>query len=607
MIGQDFSGTGLLRHVTRRIGDGKGYPFPGPVKVCSVELGVVAVLTSESSIIIYNLRGYAEHKYYPLSVREEFLKRQSSVNEQQLTEQLKHVSPGEDWQLSFLKSVGVSVTDLTQEIDDNSQSTPYSFIDVQPTNLCKVPNRNAIAITDARFRVHILDLDTQRIVESFGKGGFGPGEFAVPTSVATLPINVECSRLSPDGNSIQGIHSDTFVFVGDSQVTQKVRVFWPDYTQAAEVGGLGPALGQFHGIASISCFDPNSSVASLRHPEATIVEPWDTSSSDPGLAAPVPVKMASSQVVSASTATAGLPVPATAQWAAPDTAHLPPWYRGQQHPEDLEDMLYEETFMGNFLVAQRRKRVFRSASTDEHDDPDAGDDRYLEDLVELPTGREDDRHRSSVRRAGSHQSLSAESSRLSAKSADSAGGSVTRPTTAETDQFPAVDADGGIPMAMEGAEDSSAERIFDILCITRSKTLDHIVVKEEKTPGRESGFYISNSVSPIRTTYPCLLDLLKAQHQHSFTLGGDTRPYVYMAACDQGNYRVQVFRFYWTQNFLYRPELRLAYVIGGADRSYVELFEPTSVAYTPTGTAAGMVPYSVGVWAVVMLVHCRHH
>jgi hypothetical protein len=35
---------------------------------------------------------------------------------------------------------------------------------------------------------------------------------------------------------------------------------------------------------------------------------------------------------------------------------------------------------------------------------------------------------------------------------------------------------------------------------------------------------------------------------------------------------------------MFKPEMQLAYVIGGAQKKYVELFDPTSVEYTPTGT-----------------------
>jgi hypothetical protein len=573
MIGQDFGGTGAQRHVTRRLGDGRGHPFPGPVSICSVRLGVIAVLTSENSIVIHNLRGYSEHKYYPLSSKESVLRRQSVVDAQ-LIEQARPKSPEDDWQVAFLQRSGVSVTDLLKDIDNNSQTAPYSFIDMQPTSICKVATRNALAITDSRFCVHILDLDAQTIIQTFGKGGYGAGEFAGPTSVATLTILLNNCPLDD-------AQFGTFYFVGDSQAAQKIRVFWPDFTQAAEAGGLGPARGQFHDIASISCFDPsNATVTSLRHTgtaaspaeERTTTGQGSTTSAAIALLGGVHCADTATGFTAASTA------PGAGPWSAPDTACLPSWYRGKQCFEDLEAMLYDECFHGNFLVAQRKKRVFQMAAMDGDVQDDLGNSVDSEDLLELPAAKSGCSYSlrpggttsSGVLRSASQESFGSGSVAHSLLATVESEGRTLTAAPEEQDDEP---------------DDLKAERIFDVLCISRFKKLDHMVVRENKSPGFELGYYVSNSVDPVRMTYPCILDLLKAQKQHRLTLGGDTRPYVYVAACDQGNYRVQVFRFYWTQNFMFQPELQLAYMVGGASKSYVELFDPTAVAYTPTGTS----------------------
>ena len=507
MIGKDFQSTGTVRSITHRIGDGNGYPFQGPIRVCFIRRGVFAVLTKDNSIIIRNLRGYSEHIFYPLSSKETILQRKSvrdlsSADQESDTK----VEPEEDWQAAFMTRHG-EASNNRQTFETESSTAPFTFIDMQPTDICKVSGKNALAVTDSRFFVHILDLDEKKVTETFGRPGYGPGEFTAPTAICTLSI--PCNE---DTN-------DVFYFVGDSLSTQKVRVLTATTSgsggssdsgssgtqQIAEVGGLGPALGQFKNISSISsCYNARTT--------------RQTRGTAPG------VKRSKYHIREC----------------------LPSWYKGRQCFEDLESMLYEESFAGNFLVGLRKERVFESTASSRAAVV-VGPDSPLEGDAEMDSA------------IGTEES---EGERLSESKNEEV-------ESQEEEQ--------------EQEEDTGEERTFDVLYISQTKRLEHLTVRENKSPGFDLGFYVSNSVAPVRETFPCLMDLLLAQKQQRFTLGGDTRPYVFVAVCDQGNYRVQIFRFYWTKNFMFRPEFKLAYVLGGAEKQYIELFDPAAVAYSPTG------------------------
>jgi hypothetical protein len=186
MIGQDFDATGNPRHITHRIGDGRGNPLPGPATLCYVKRNVFAILLKNGAIHIRNLRGQTDHIYYPLHLKDELKRRRSS-----LLELVEQKDPVDDWQVAFLKKGNPSVAVLEQPIDDDSSVTaPFTYIEFKPTALCKVPNKNMLAVTDSRFCVHILDLTSRSIIHTFGKGGTGIGEFIAPTSISAISVNV---------------------------------------------------------------------------------------------------------------------------------------------------------------------------------------------------------------------------------------------------------------------------------------------------------------------------------------------------------------------------------------------------------------------------------
>ena len=294
---------------------------------------------------------------------------------------------------------------------------------MQPTDICKVSGKNALAVTDSRFFVHILDLDEKKVTETFGRPGYGPGEFTAPTAICTLSI--PCTENT----------NHVFYFVGDSLSTQKVRVLTATTSsgsggssdsgssgtqQIAEVGGLGPALGQFKNISSISsCYDARTTL--------------QTRGTAPG------VKRSKYHIREC----------------------LPSWYKGRQCFEDLESMLYEESFAGNFLVGQRKERVFESTANTAVAVV-VGPDSPLEGDAEMDSAIDAEE---------------SEGERLSESKKEEV-------ESQEEEQ--------------EQEEDTGEERTFDVLYISQTKRLEHLTVRENKTPGFDLGFYVSNSVAPVR-------------------------------------------------------------------------------------------------------------
>lgn len=308
----------------------------------------MAILTKDQVIALRQLRGITEHIYYPITMRDVVLNRRSvrnllrkqesvTLDEQQLTiengeQNQQIVCTGSDTARTDEKEerIETECEDEEEESEDGDEyeeniSAPFTFLDMQPLSICKLNGKNALVITDSRFCAHILDLDEHRIVHTFGKGGTGIGEFMLPSAVATLQIH--SSDVVSDAPRV-------FYFVGDSQTTQKLRVFNDEYSQVAEIGSMGPRHRQFNNIASVSCYDPFATSTVTPHVHAYMRSTTTNTTDD-----------VSNVMVAYNPTTSADP-------------NLPQWYRGDQSVQELEDMLYDDEFRGNFLIARDRPFVY---------------------------------------------------------------------------------------------------------------------------------------------------------------------------------------------------------------------------------------------------------
>ena len=438
MIGHDFRFAGLKKYITTRFGDGKGYPYEGPIKICDVRWNVFAIWNGkDKSIAIQNLRGVVEAVIYPKKLEAEI--------EKSFAEQAAEIERNKD-----LVFAGSADDDAAAKIAGTGliigpDNAHRAYLDITPTDLCRVPNRNnTIAITDRKYAVKLIDLNKMCVVDSFGKYGNAFGQLSVPSAIDTF------------------MHErKVFYCVGDNGEHQKLHIFNDDFEPVVWVGELGPAPCQFRDIVSVAASNTSTYPAQLKDQDKH------------------------------------------------EYPYNPVWYKGFCDLEELENHLYDENFNGNFVMGRRM----------------------------------------------------------------------------------------------------NPKNTYDILHVSRAKKLVHIIVKEEEPSqepigpetgkskgtagvpqqqqrgvgrgsGGSGGVYIVNQTVEKRL-YPCIHALVKDQRH--FNVGGDCRPYAMVAVADKGNFRVQVFRFYWTVSPIYRPEIKLSYILGGPKKQHVELLDPCSVSFTPTG------------------------
>jgi len=95
--------------------------------------------------------------------------------------------------------------------------------------------------------------------------------------------------------------------------------------------------------------------------------------------------------------------------------------------------------------------------------------------------------------------------------------------------------------------------------------------------------------------YNSIWDFIKTQRHLSMPIH-EPRPYVLCAIADKGNFRVQLYRYFWTENEMYAPSFEFYQTIGGTKRFSVELKAPSVVSFSPTAELAildnGTFPYS---------------
>jgi len=85
--------------------------------------------------------------------------------------------------------------------------------------------------------------------------------------------------------------------------------------------------------------------------------------------------------------------------------------------------------------------------------------------------------------------------------------------------------------------------------------------------------------------FKCIWDFIKTQRQLSLPIH-EPRPYVLCAVADKGNFRVQLYRYFWTENEVYAPSFEFYQTIGGPKRFSLELKVPSVVSFSPTGELA---------------------
>ena len=118
-----------------------------------------------------------------------------------------------------------------------------------------------------------------------------------------------------------------------------------------------------------------------------------------------------------------------------------------------------------------------------------------------------------------------------------------------------------------------------------------VLRKQEEDPKRgikNAGVFLSTTTQEsVDKLYPSIWDFIKSRPKELSMTAYDPRPHVLIAVADKNNYRVQIFKYFWTfipaEPDLYSPSLEYFATIGGRKRSFMKLTRPTCVSYSPTG------------------------
>ena len=300
MIGRDYTNTmGNKKHAIFKFGDGRGVPYEGPIQVCYLRYFTYAVLSKKTgSIYIQSLRGFIQHIYYSTIISMELYGIENP------SERIKQFIDSDDERDSSF---------------DPSNLPSTSCIEFHPMDICKVPQRNVLAVADKRMSIHLLDLESHQIIKTFGEAGFKFGELVSPLSIASTYV------------PSHGV----FYFVGDGLDNQKIHVYNQELIPVLDMGCYGLRRCEFQDVIAISCYSPF---------HETIYEEQlsNTRNDDDG--------------------------DHHHHHGSSHSSHhdymidIPKWYKGEQSYDDLETMLYDdyEDNLSNFVVGKRRRDITSS-------------------------------------------------------------------------------------------------------------------------------------------------------------------------------------------------------------------------------------------------------
>lgn len=115
--------------------------------------------------------------------------------------------------------------------------------------------------------------------------------------------------------------------------------------------------------------------------------------------------------------------------------------------------------------------------------------------------------------------------------------------------------------------------------------------EEDEEEDQEAGIFLSTAVQQkSKKLYPSIWDFIRTRGREMNQAGYDPRPFVNVAVADRNNYRVQIFKYFWTvipaESDLYAPSLDYFATVGGRLHAFLQLARPSVVSYSPTGELA---------------------
>ena len=115
-----------------------------------------------------------------------------------------------------------------------------------------------------------------------------------------------------------------------------------------------------------------------------------------------------------------------------------------------------------------------------------------------------------------------------------------------------------------------------------------VLRKQEITRSTSTGIYLSTTTQEsVDKVFPSIWDFIKSRPKELSLTAFDPRPYVLVSVADKQNYRVQVYKYFWTvipaEPDLYAPSFEHFATIGGRKAFFMPLVRPSIVSYSPTG------------------------
>lgn len=129
----------------------------------------------------------------------------------------------------------------------------------------------------------------------------------------------------------------------------------------------------------------------------------------------------------------------------------------------------------------------------------------------------------------------------------------------------------------------------DVLARKKGSIVKLVLRKQEVNEyNKHAGIYLSTTTQDsVDKLFPSIWDYIKSRSKELSMTAYDPRPYVLLAVADKNNYRVQVYKYFWTEipaePDLYAPSLEHFATIGGRKGFFLPLVRPCVVSYSPTG------------------------
>lgn len=107
-------------------------------------------------------------------------------------------------------------------------------------------------------------------------------------------------------------------------------------------------------------------------------------------------------------------------------------------------------------------------------------------------------------------------------------------------------------------------------------------ILQAQQPHTQTLAALSTTIDPTQKRYKSIIHLLQSNRK-LFQFRKEFRQGCLFAVCDQRNFRVQLFRYYWTKSFVYHPSFQYITSIGGLYNQFIPLTRPAIVSYVNPG------------------------